>query len=405
MCRIRNIGLVGAAVWTMLFALPVTADALGGEAAQARVDQIKRQIAEKAAATEQAEAATSSVSSPPAEPSSGHLRTLEIQRLLKEKRQEKGVAAESGAVAEPAPVPATTGAQHRMQEIQRKLMEKGLTAAPAAVPAPQAPVARPEAAASDAQRKLGFMRMMLEGKGAQRIESSGHAEAVALLNQARQKYEAAVVSQQEQQDETAIVQVDDALKLYNSASRLVPSASVVAQHKAKYEEHQRQLEAARQSHRNNYDRRKRAGGSVVDYDHAELQRLEQAAKSAADKANYEQAAARLNDGQNLVQHAIRSMLNEQTIVYELDLSTPEKEYGYEHNRYLGYEELIPVAFERRLPSEEEKLQIHAILDKAKWMAGEAEKTAKKGDYSTAIRMMLDAINEIKQAFRIMGVNQ
>lgn len=316
-------------------------------------------------------------------------------------------------------------AQNRMLEIQRKLAEKSASqssgvaetnstaerVAPAArekaveSPAVSGVPTRMPLSVEDAERKIGFVRMMIKGKGVARIEASGNQAAIEALSQAKAKFSAAEQAYQSNRSEKAMTLADEALKLYHSAARLVPSDSVRAQHKGQFDEHKRQLDAAVLSHRNNFDRVSRAGGKAVDYDQATVRRLTESAQQAAAKGQYEHAGTLLKEAQTLVQQAIKAMLHEQTLVYELDLSTPEKEYAYERNRYLGYEELIPVAYERRLPSEAQKLQIKEIVEKAHWMSNEAEKAAKSGDYPSAIRMVLDAINHIKGAFRIMGVQQ
>lgn len=363
-----------------------------------------------------------------ADPAAAQHRMLEIQRKLAEKNANSHVPVQSSESTPRADNPATgqaEAAQDRALEIQRRLAEKAAAKSSgtaetgakadgvvkqhrdsAVGPSVTSPMSTPAPLkADDAQRKIDFVRMMIKGKGTARIEASTNPDAIATLTQAKMKFAAAEQAYQTDQSEQAMTLADEALKLYHSASRMVPSDSVLAQHKSQFEEHKRQLDAAVLSHRNNYDRVKRTGGKVVEVDQGELKRLGESAQQAATKGQYVQAGNMLKQAQTLVQQAIKAMLNEQTIVYELDLSSPEKEYAYERERYLGYEELIPVAFDRRLPSEEQKAQIKVIVDKSHWMSNEADKVAKSGDYPSAIRMVLDATNHIKGAFRIMGINQ
>ena len=99
------------------------------------------------------------------------------------------------------------------------------------------------------------------------------------------------------------------------------------------------------------------------------------------------------------------LLHEQTIRYELTLDTPEDEYKYELDRYIGYEELIDVAIEQKKPSQGQLMLVNRSADKGRKMAAAARQKATEGDYPMAIRLIIDATDEVRRALRIMGITQ
>ncbi len=133
-------------------------------------------------------------------------------------------------------------------------------------------------------------------------------------------------------------------------------------------------------------------------------RIVEKAKEDAGRKEYEKAIARLDEVYRTVTASIQGMLNNRQVVIKLDIGTPEKEYFYELRRFQGYEELIPIAIEVKKPSEMVAGMLLKARDKANWMADQAREKAIEGDYPVAIRMMMDATMEIKNALRLVGVN-
>src|SRR3569832_1434881 len=96
-------------------------------------------------------------------------------------------------------------------------------------------------------------------------------------------------------------------------------------------------------------------------------------------------------------------MQHRTLVHEVTLVTPEDEYRYELQRYHGYVEQIPVAIEMRVPPPATVTSKRASVDKAQWKLEQAESKAGAGDYPVAIRMVLDATDEVRSALRQAGV--
>jgi len=127
------------------------------------------------------------------------------------------------------------------------------------------------------------------------------------------------------------------------------------------------------------------------------------AKQFAEQQRYSEAEAILHQVRSLVTKGLKEELDGQSIVIKVDVSTPELEYRYERNRYLGYEELISVAIKQMRPEKETVLLINQYADQGRWMAQQADKQQQNGALPVAIRMIQDATRVIQQALKAAGV--
>src|SRR3569832_2285822 len=143
--------------------------------------------------------------------------------------------------------------------------------------------------------------------------------------------------------------------------------------------------------------------AVTGVDGQGVAHLVEEAEQKAKGGGYAEANALLAEAQEQVTGAIRQMMQHRTLVHEVTLDTPEDEYRYELQRYHGYVELIPVAIEMRVPPPATVTSMRASVDKAQWMLEQAEGKAGAGDYPVAIRMVLDATDEVRSALRQAGV--
>ena len=131
--------------------------------------------------------------------------------------------------------------------------------------------------------------------------------------------------------------------------------------------------------------------------------LQAEANKFALQHRYSEAEAVLRQIRNLVTRGLKERLDGESIVVRIDVSTPDLEYRYEYNRFLGYEELIPVAIKQMRPEEDVLELIHQYVDQARWMAEQAENKRKLEALSVAIRMIQDATAVIQLALKTAGV--
>ncbi len=257
----------------------------------------------------------------------------------------------------------------------------------------------------DVTRKLRFARMMLMTKSGRRISDSDNQEAKLILkdvnNKLNQVERLLERNQQVKADET----LGEAMRLFNIAGQMVPSESLKEQWKKDFPGLKEEVEISKDLHKRNYNKitAKQGMGAGVNYDHKSVARLEAKADELADSGDYLNANENLMIARDMIQAAIRQMMSGRKIVYELNLDTPEAEFKYELNKYIGYEELIPIAIEQKKPGRGIKMLAMRHVQEAKRMADTARKTAAETDYPRAIRMLQDATAEIRKALKLMGV--
>lgn len=257
----------------------------------------------------------------------------------------------------------------------------------------------------DVVRKLRFARMMLMTKSGRRISESDNQKAKLIIKDVSNKLNQVERLLEHNQQVRADATLGEAMRLFNIAGRMVPSESLKDQWKKDFSGLEEELEVAKDLHKRNYDKitAKQGMGAGVNYDHKSVARLEKKAEEQADNDDYLNANESLMIARDMIQAAIRQMMSGRKIVYELNLDTPEAEFKYELNKYIGYEELIPIAIEQKKPGRGIKMLAMRHVQEAKRMADAARKTATETDYPRAIRMLQDATAEIRKALKLMGV--
>lgn len=256
------------------------------------------------------------------------------------------------------------------------------------------------------QRIVNFERLLHSVSG-ERVAASGDAGARRLLSQSRDAHARAKAALAAGDTDAAKASMNEALAKFMEASRRLPDedpadAQVL---EARYRTLRQGLEVFQQAHQRNFDRVQTAegAGSGVEFDAAAVARLVAEAEQKAQHADYAAANALLTMAQQQVTGAIRGMMQHRTLVHEVVINTPRHEYEYELRRFQAYVELVPVAIEMRVPPEATVTSMRASVDKAQWMLEQAGDKAHAGDYPVAIRMVLDATDEVRKALRDAGV--
>lgn len=255
---------------------------------------------------------------------------------------------------------------------------------------------------SELRAKVEYAELMLRMAPAKRIFASDHEQAKALLEQARNKSAAAQHALENGKMETANELVNQCYRTMAIATRLVPSPHQIKQAESQNQPLWDGLEHAKELYQQAYQRQQDPSRRV-EYDAHQVYTLEQQAKQLIEQHNYSESNHQLEQARMLVDLATMAMLDKQTVVYEVDVSTPEKEFAYEEGRFVSYEELIPVAIEMKRPNKMQLILINRRTNKGEWMAEQARLTAKQGDYPRAIRMIMDASAEVRKALKLMKV--
>lgn len=268
-------------------------------------------------------------------------------------------------------------------------------------PMPAAP--RDVSAATSVEMRLDYVEKLMQSRSGQRLLTYNggkvYKDAQKLIGNAR----AALLQNQREQADKLTRQ---GLTAFMTGVREMPDdPEETARLKGRFENLRSGLEKFVYAQTDNRQRIANEKGSAnPDYNKSKVAELMSYADIDASANNYEKAIARLTEAQTIVTASIQGMLNHSTLVSELDVSTPEKEYFYELRRYLGYEELIPVAIEVKRPAAPLAEQMRSKGEKAKWMAEQARLKAIEKNYPVAIRMMMDATSEVREALKMAGVD-
>ena len=258
---------------------------------------------------------------------------------------------------------------------------------------------------SEAKQKLSYANIVSISKSVKRVRDSGNIEAIALLDISQKQLIEAESLLQLTDGEAAMPLIDSALQNMSQASKMVPSAGLKEEQKQRYSDMQKHLAQQKKSYADVRQQTVSQDGIVVDYKRDEVARIEASAARHANAAAYTAGLADLQRVDKIITSAINDMLDSQTVTYTLDIESPEGEYNYEYDRYLGYAELIPVAIEEKKPSEGEMMLVNGFVTKADAMRAKGEAMAQQESYPEAIRLMQEGTKMVRKALRMLGVKQ
>ncbi|MCF6218514.1 MAG: hypothetical protein L3J94_07130 [Gammaproteobacteria bacterium] len=142
---------------------------------------------------------------------------------------------------------------------------------------------------------------------------------------------------------------------------------------------------------------------VIGFDKELVEWLLSEAAALASKQRYVAATEIAERVRTLITAALRDTLDGHDIVVKLDISTPKLEFIYEHRRYLGYEELIPIAIRQMQPDAKTLAEITQYRAQGGAMAQKALDKSAEGEYPVAIRMIMDATRAMQRALHTAGV--
>ncbi len=260
---------------------------------------------------------------------------------------------------------------------------------------------------SAVKQKLGYAQMVIASGSAKRVEASGNAEAIALLNDARAQIAASKASLAAGSLDEAMEQVNGGLRLMTSASRAITTESDMAavNHKAKHDELKNSLKTYEGSYEKNLARMKKMKQEpAAKLDSDAYQALLKKGAAMASKGDYAGANKVYAKAQKMVTSVLTTMLHAQTVTYDKNFETPQEEYEYELARAENYEELVPLAIDQKQPSQRALSLIDTFVQKASRIKGEGEALAAKGDYKMAVMAMQAATSNLQRALRMAGVN-
>src|SRR3569832_1971809 len=225
--------------------------------------------------------------------------------------------------------------------------------------------------AEQVKQKLSFADMMTASSAAaKRVAASANAEAKQYAAEAKQQLASARTALGAGDNNGAMAAVDEALRLMNSATALVPDERAAADDKARYTELLDQVHGFEASYQRNVQQGVKPKGGA-ELDKSKFNRMKDEAEALADKGQYGEAVKQLEAANELLTTALSAMLDSQTVVYEKNFATPKDEYEYDLSRYGSYAELVPVAIEQRHPAPQTISMMDELTKRAQEIHGEA----------------------------------
>jgi hypothetical protein len=266
---------------------------------------------------------------------------------------------------------------------------------------------KPSVTASKVKQKLMFAEMMSKSRSSKRVLASQNSEAKLLLNNAKSLITKGHKKSAAGELSEALTLADRSLKLMSEATRLVPGKEEMAQLAEDYKSSLVEIQDYQKSHKANLTRLEKLGSVSNDarYNEAEVAKKLTAAQALADKKNYMRANVLLGEVVETVTVALHKMLDSSTIVYDLNFATAVDEYDYELKRFIGYEELIPVAIEAKKPAPGAIKLMQSFHEKARKRRDQAIVKAAEGKHGDAIAMLQQATKTVRRALRMVGVMQ
>lgn len=322
----------------------------------------------------------------------------------KEGAEQSTVTQEAAPTAQAVEAPASPGTAADASPAATPAAEGG---EPSAANAMKTAVPPPLASEAELKQKASYGDMLYISGSAKRVNASDNAEAKALMAASKEKLQQAKKELGAGNLRAAQDLIDESMRMFNSAAMMVPSDSVLQEQRARYDAMAKEFEHSMETYKSTYDKRVAKDGAAagVKLDDKEIGRLTQESRTLYQDKKYAAAIEQIGKALGMVNGAVTQMLDKQTVTYDLKIDTPEGEWKYELDRFIGYEELVPVAVEERKPNPGQLMLVNKKVEKGNEMAEKAKETAAAGDYAKAIAMINDATKEIRAALRIMGINE
>lgn len=242
--------------------------------------------------------------------------------------------------------------------------------------------------------------LMADSPAAQRIASSGNAEAVGHLDEGRTHHALAVDLLAKNDLAGARRAVDDALRHLGMARRLVPDAPArLALARQRHEQLQGSVERLLESWR------ARSGGKSSDdgSDMTATLALMGAARGHAEAGRYDEANQALMQAERHVLSGMNRSLHATTLDYTVRPANAAEAFQAELARHKGFAELLPLAVRDLKPSAEATTLIERYSETSNTLQAQAVLQAQGGHPDEALNLIRNATLYVQRALLAAGL--
>lgn len=259
----------------------------------------------------------------------------------------------------------------------------------------------PDAAATQ-QKYLFVQKLVTQSVAVQTIESSGDADAIAKLKDARVLVSQAQQQLKSEQHETANETLDRALALVTTEARRLSQAEVKAgRERDAYGKRLQTVEAFMKAYERVSQEKKK--NTVIEGQLADIRSVVESAKRHAANGDHAEAIALLDQAYNAARGDIREFRDGETLTRSLDFKSAAEEYEYEHRRNESHFVLLQFAISEKAPPATRKQYIDKLREDADSLRDKAEKEAEAGNHAAGVQQLVESTDTLLKAIRMTGL--
>ncbi len=255
------------------------------------------------------------------------------------------------------------------------------------------------------KNKIAFAMLSIRSSSAaKRIKQSDNQEAQSMLRRADDLIAEAQSALKVGDAAKAKELIDDAIRTSSISFQLVPDPEE-AQRKAKaeYEKLLRSVDSSLLSYQSYRNVDSPAISKATGVSATRIQEDLAKAERLVSDEDFEAAVRILQQAQNSLDNALATLLDAQTIKYELNFATPEDEYRYERRRNQEYGRLLSTVIEKLNPPKNKMSMINMLSEQGDRLRKNAEDGASKGEFEFAIENIQNSTSRYQQAIQMAGV--
>jgi hypothetical protein len=254
-----------------------------------------------------------------------------------------------------------------------------------------------------AQQKAKLVETLINAPAIRAAQESRNLEALALIEQSRQRLSQAGNAIDLARAEEAIEQLDEALRNLSKASSLLTSDKPGAGSalRKQFDEHASQIESYRRTLQDmmNTPQTATAARQLI----VRIDGMVAEGRKLFDNGQHVEANKRMAATYKLAVEEISRLRDGQEVVMRLQFASPREEFDYEQKRYYSNEILIGMMIREDRATGEARNQVDTYLQGANAIKSEASGRAKAGDYAAAVKEMEKANLQLNRALQMMGV--
>lgn len=254
-----------------------------------------------------------------------------------------------------------------------------------------------------AQQKAKLVETLINAPAIRAAQESRNLEALALIEQSRQRLSQAGNAIDLARAEEAIEQLDEALRNISKASSLLTSDKPGAGSalRKQFDEHASQIESYRRTLQDmmNAPQTATAARQLI----VRIDGMVAEGRKLFDNGQHVEANKRMAATYKLAVEEISRLRDGQEVVMRLQFASPREEFDYEQKRYYSNEILIGMMIREDRATGEARNQVDTYLQGANAIKSEASGRAKAGDYAAAVKEMEKANLQLNRALQMMGV--